>query len=186
MINQKGMEMAIQIFIVLFVLLAVSMLVLNLVSEQFQTQSTEIDRFTRTQEVENRINQFIVQCNNYCTSTQATQRANYCMSSISLSDDLFSSFDDTRLAGIGLCTDRIYCPMVTDCQNLTMESCKNVLCTHWGNQGIDAETTNTLLKRHFNPGACYANLDAEQRSLHWFTRFAEEGSVNIADSSLCN
>lgn len=166
--NSRGMEMAIQIFIVLFVLLAVSMLVLNLVSEQFESQGNEIDKFNQDQAKENKINKFKTTCNSYCNSNQVAEKAKYCLETLSLSDELVPSFNKEFQAGIGVCEDKIYCSMITNCSGLSMTNCKALLCNYWASQSLDANTQNNLLETYITPGKCYNTLQPSEKSLHWF------------------
>lgn len=159
LMNQRGMEMAIQIFIVLFVLLAVSMLVLQLVSTQFTQNETQLKDVQKKAAFDQKLKTNMVTCDSLCTGTEA-QLVSYCMTTFDFREGTIPLQDDKKyLPGIGVCDDRVYCNQITTCgsgtSELTMEKCKAILCAYWKNQFNDATKATQLLKTYIRPGGCY-------------------------------
>jgi len=177
--NKKGMEMAIQVFIVLFVLLAVAMLVLQMVSTQFSQQSRKLKEQGRQQALESKLASMRGICNTLCAQANSEgtlqAKARFCIKAFREGVDLTlngskTGYDESFLAGVGLCKDAIYCPQLINCNvgaGLTMEKCKAILCSYWKQQGLQADQK---LKEFITPGSCYDN----NMPNHWYTRLFDK------------
>ncbi|MFH0955256.1 MAG: hypothetical protein V1777_04075 [Candidatus Micrarchaeota archaeon] len=173
--NQKGMEMPIQIFITLFVLLAVAILVLTLVQQQFSQSTSELDKQKREQEFQQSVSLAQSTCQNLCkdSCSSAQRKASYCISRVNnlplnLSKDE-NNYDETYLAGTGICEDSVYCAQMYDCDcggsRLTMAACKTLLCDYWKSIG-DAASATAKIKQFIKPGSCYT---VGSMPNHWYS-----------------
>ncbi len=177
--NQKGMEMAIQIFIVLFVLLAVSMLVLQLVSTQFTEQESKLKDVQRKAAFDQQMSKNRSECESLCNMGTLEEKAKFCIKNFNFSqDETLSNYNqEDFIAGVGVCEDRVYCNMITTCKSgnqvLDMQTCKIILCNYWASKAGD-EKKEALLKQFIKPGACYDNLTPEQKELHWYKLYFNE------------
>ncbi|MEM4327000.1 MAG: hypothetical protein QXZ13_02430 [Candidatus Diapherotrites archaeon] len=174
--RQKGMEMAIQIFIVLFVLLAVSMLVLQLVSQQFTEQQTKLQDVQRKAKLDQEISKNRSTCESLCNIGTEEKRAQFCIKSFSFAENstLAKQNSEDFIAGVGVCEDKVYCPMLTTCrvgtETLDMANCKKVLCNYWTGMLGSKERATERLQQFIQPGACY-DAEKEDSANHWFNVF---------------
>ncbi len=174
--NKKGVEMALQIFIVLFVLLAVSMLVLQLVSEQFSKRSQDLEETQRKQAYETKVNEARSDCRNLCIGKSTENNAQFCLKYYDLTPTGAAPYDENYLMpGFSVCTDRIYCPqLITDCfvgdKPLTMADCKTIVCNYWKTTGVTAGAIlNSKLQQFIKPGTCpCAGGGTAIVNDHWF------------------
>lgn len=183
--NQKGMEMAIQIFIVLFVLLAVSMLVLQLVSTQFTQNETQLRDVQQKAAFDQKFKTNQVTCDSLCSGTESQLMA-YCMTSFDFREGTLSEYDAIRfLPGIGVCTDRVYCNQITSCglgiSELNTKKCAKLLCNSWVEQlggqsdkGAVVEATK-LLRKYLTSGTCVFDED----NIHWFNISFPKGEDDL-------
>lgn len=183
MINQKGMEMAIQIFVVLFVLLAVAMLVLQLVSRQFEEQGSQLDKQQREAQFKQNKSQAQVKCQSYCNRASEADLVSYCTETFNLSAGAGSFVNYNQkdfLPGIGVCEDKVYCPLLSPCKlgngtELTMSSCKQILCSYWkkqfGDDNAGMQIVNRKMVEFLDPGACYSSITGTEKNDHWFILF---------------
>jgi hypothetical protein len=152
-LNQRGMEMAIQIFIVLFVLLAVAMLVLQLVSTQFSQNENQLKEVQEKNALASKIKTAQVDCQTLARGTKDQQVA-YCLKSFSFTEKTVGvGYLEDLVPGIRVCEDKIYCVHLTG-EN-TMASCVTTLCDYWMNtQGMLAAEATKLLRQYITPGKC--------------------------------
>ncbi len=183
--KSKGMEMAIQIFIVLFVLLAVSMLVLQLVSEQFSERGQDLEEQIKKDELKRQVNNAKSECRQLCNGNSMEDHVKFCIKNFDLTPSGTISYNEKEdiLPGFGVCTDQVYCAqLITDCSmgasKLTMESCKEIICNHWGDFGIEEPALSSKLREFVQPGDCFSKLSEEEKQSHWFNVF-----YGITDSS---
>jgi hypothetical protein len=184
--NSKGMEMAIQIFIVLFVLLAVSMLVLQLVSEQFSERGQDLEEQIKKDELRRKVNDARNECRELCNGNSMEELVKFCIKSFDLTPSGTISYSDKEniLPGFAVCTDKVYCAqLVTDCSmgssQVTMDSCKEIICNYWSSFGIEEPALSAKLKEFVQPGKCFEKLSEEEKQDHWFNVFF--GTINAED-----
>ena len=72
------MTMPIQVFIVLFVLLAVAMLVLQIVSEQFRSQTEELEKMQAKEKAQAEKRTLESNCEDACKCDTLMQKASFC------------------------------------------------------------------------------------------------------------
>ncbi|MCX8190051.1 MAG: hypothetical protein N3F05_02365 [Candidatus Diapherotrites archaeon] len=167
--SEKGMEMAIQVFIILFVLLAVAMLVLQMVSQQVVKVGGELEKKT--------VDEWKQECQSLCIKAKdISGKVNFCKHVFTQGVDLTKNqlkndYDESLLAGIGICENRIPCPVLIDCEVdgalLKMNACKSLMCNYWQMQGLSTEQSSANLKKFIQPGECYS--DPKNQPNHWFT-----------------
>ena len=192
--KNKGMEMPIQIFITLFVLLAVAMLVLQMVSTQFSTQTTEMEKQQRAQKLQAQKNRMKDICSSLCKEANRVDdlrsKAAFCKYSFTEGLDLTmngltTDYDESELVGIGLCEDRIYCPLIYTCDvgglTLNMQNCKNILCAFWQSQGFSPQKQKDLLMEFIQPGSCYHSLT--NKANHWYTILYDTDGSGTVDTN---
>jgi hypothetical protein len=177
-IHKKGTEKPIEIFVALFIILAVSMVMLKLFQGQITEKSTELKKIQKETELEQDKNDARLECKSQCTQSIEDEcsmraRAIFCLKKVSgldIDGDLaLTGFDTNILGGIGVCEDGIYCPQIIECncgQKLDMENCREVLCQYWNTQGIDAAQRDTMLQRSYHIGTC-ENDDDYDPDIMW-------------------
>jgi hypothetical protein len=188
--NQKGMEMAIQIFIVLFVLLAVAMIVLQLVSQQFTNNETQLKSMQSKSEFTQQIKENKLKCESLCKSEKAEDRTAYCMTSFEFSK-LGEANQTDFIPGVISCEDKVYCSQLYPCESLTMADCPRQLCGYWvKTMGLSKSQADTLLEKYILPGICYKPLPDSDKPLHWYgmTYDGDDGAFdgNIDNKVLCS
>ncbi len=181
-LNRKGMSMAIEIFIVLFVLLAVAMLVLRLVTEQSEQQIKIINEELRQQQLK----KIKADCQSACKCDSMWEKVGYCLTPIKkgqadegtmdFSGDGFtkSYAEPPETAGLyGLCEDKVHCSQLTTCkcgdQVLDMKNCFTLICTLWTSQGADVPT---LMQKFFPAPTC--QMDEAQAQSHWSFVYSQD------------
>ncbi|MCX6802037.1 MAG: hypothetical protein NT067_02885 [Candidatus Diapherotrites archaeon] len=90
------------------------------------------------------------------------------------------------LPTIGVCEDRIYCPLAYDCQvggskALTMQKCREILCEYWGGLGFTAAQKQEKLRQFIQPGKCYSNADVNQVKDHWYTMLFDSSKNGVVE-----
>jgi len=185
--------MAIQIFVVLFVLLAVAMLVLRLVSEQTQSQIKVINEEAKKAEM----SKIKAECDQACVNCDSPQaQVGFCLKLIQSS--LFEAkgamdFDGDGFANAyveeqvgqytgglyGLCEDQIYCSQISPCKcgnrTLDMRNCFNVICDYWEKQGADIPM---LMQKFFPAPTC--DMSDEELQRHWIVNYQQLMSCGSA------
>ncbi len=181
-LNRKGMSMAIQIFIVLFVLLAVAMLVLRLVTEQSEQQIKIIGEEIKQQELK----RIKADCLSSCKCDSENEKVGYCLTLIrkgkategelDLDGDGFTTnyAEPPETGGLyGVCEDKIYCSQIASCkcsdQILDMRNCFKLICNFWDKQNADIP----LLMAKFFP-APNCDMTDDQMMSHWSFTYLEE------------
>ncbi|MCX6801696.1 MAG: hypothetical protein NT067_01140 [Candidatus Diapherotrites archaeon] len=192
--KSKGMEMPIQIFITLFVLLAVAMLVLQMVSEQFKQQQAKIAQEQQKRQLDQDFQSMRENCASLCANANSdptlTSKANYCAKSFTNGvditlDGLKTDYTENLLPGIGICEDRIYCPHIYTCemgsgQTLTMQKCKDAMCAFWASQSFTTARMNEALNQFVQPGSCYTANPANQKN-HWYTLLFDTSKNGVVE-----
>jgi hypothetical protein len=177
----------IEIFIALFVILAVAMVILKMFSSQIEQKKTEMEQ----QQQEQRAFQAMADLDTYCDSQcskafrSLKDKVAYCTSYYREEIDINkNSMPDYTMAldNIqGFCEDRIYCAAYRTCGSLDMQNCKKVVCQYLEDTlglesdydmadrlvGYDGGTYTGL----FQPGECWYRISDEEKKYHWFNNF---------------
>ena len=157
---KKGMEKPIEIFVALFVILAVALLLLNIFEDQLNTQTEELDQIgpDRQEELMTAAQEYCMDdrrcpsrsysegcstehlarlCIAYGTDDSEFNPAEY----MDLNSDGEMGFDTTQVPGIGICEDNVPChSLVTECcgEPINAKNCKDILERHANQNGLDA------------------------------------------------
>ena len=187
--NKKGTEKPIEIFIALFIILAVSMVMLKMFNSQITKKSEEMQSENQKFQREQLLEESKLKCDQLCTDASkegcsAQSIAAFCTRrvgekredvpnlAVDLNGDSEIGVDRSLMAGIGVCEDAIYCPLVTSCtcgKKLTPEYCAQAVCEYWESRGMDADML--LNERYENPTtACQRDTDYNKSSM-WFHDF---------------
>jgi hypothetical protein len=160
MANRKGTEKPIEIFVALFIILAVALVMLKLFQSQIAEKQKELSDVQQEQKSKETMDKVRLACQQKCTEasnngcSQASLASLCAYSSrnvlstgqyIDLNNDKTKNIDTTLLAGIGVCEDHVYCfHLVESCcaQRIDPVSCKTILDSYWTSRGL---TTATLL-----------------------------------------
>ncbi|MCX8189961.1 MAG: hypothetical protein N3F05_01895 [Candidatus Diapherotrites archaeon] len=186
--DQKGMEIAINTFIILFVALVVALLVIQLVTQYVnpplkncEEKLLEAKRVAETK--------CMTLCNTARASPSMKTIADFCKETIGgdnkgldlTKDCVISGYDEGFLIGTGICEDTIYCSQLIECNiggsPLTMARCTEALCNFWQSQGLSAEAKNSELSNFIKPGNCYSAL--ADKSKHWYTRLFDKNKDGL-------
>ncbi len=170
--SKKGTEKPIEIFVALFIILAVSMIMLKMFQGQISEKTTELKDMQRETDLKDRLDGARLICRDLCSEAATdgcTKRSvsAYCMrrlGSLDLDGDLETGgYDTTLLGGVGACEDAIYCPMLTECKcgkTLSMTICKDILCEYWETMGVTPDTARTaMLTDGYQEGGCSTETD---------------------------
>lgn len=169
--NRRGTEKPIEIFVALFVILAVALVMLKLFQSQITEKQKELADVQQEQQFREMKDKVTLHCQSKCTDASnngCSQQslAALCMGSsaqvldegdfLDLDQNNEMNFNFESLA-VGVCEDRVYCFNVIDqCCNrkITPTNCIQLLTNLWTEQGHDAAKVNTLLCSYLDMGSC--------------------------------
>lgn len=175
--DKKGTDKPIEIFVALFVILAVAMLILRMFSSQIEEKQRQLRDAADQAKVEQAKASLQQFCDARCSEAMDEAGVlNYCKSYIQEEIDINNNkiYTDyiTSISLEGVCEDRVYCAQFKPCGALNMKTCVQRLCSYFQkNWGINDPALRTVeLQKFLQPGECYASLTPEQNSTHWFAR----------------
>ena len=152
--NKKGTEKPIEIFIALFIILAVSLLVLRLFQGQISRTTEDLGKAQLEAEIQANKNRFVQACSDACTEASSkgcTEESlvQLCVLTsaqvlgpqvgLDLDNNQMIGYNTISYGGIGVCEQNIPCFMEqTNCCNrrINLDTCKEILCDYWSNRGI--------------------------------------------------
>ncbi|HIH25117.1 TPA: hypothetical protein HA251_08850 [Candidatus Woesearchaeota archaeon] len=180
--NRKGTEKPIEIFVALFIILAVALVMLKLFQSQIADKQKELADVTQEQKTKEMLSKVRQACSDKCVEASNNQcspaaLASLCMYNsrkvpgaaefIDLDNDQKSGMDTTLLAGVGVCEDQIYCfHLVENCcgREISAQSCKAILSDYWSSKpGLG--TISSLLGSNVPPGKCASPTIP---ATHWY------------------
>lgn len=178
--NKKGTEKPIEIFIALFVILAVAMVLLKMFSGQISSKTKELKEMEQRNKLKETMANAKDFCDTKCTTAMENNcglkdKAQFCISNIEAGLDIngngmINDYDETFLGGVGICEDKVYCPQISDCScgvKLTMKNCINILCSYWSSEaGLSVTESNLRLEKYFDPGTC--TITEADKKIHWY------------------
>jgi hypothetical protein len=202
--NKRGTDKPIEIFIALFVILAVAMVILKMFSSQIEEKRKEME--TQQQEERSRLAQAdldtfcATQCSNAYKSLK--DKVTYCTSYYHGEIDINKNSmpDYTMMIDNiqGYCEDRIYCAAYKPCGSLDLRTCKKIVCDFMStNMGISDDVSKASRLVGYNadkdlyngwiaPGDCWAKLTDDEKKNHWFYNFMQVADLNSVDTSGVN
>ena len=176
-LNKKGTEKPIEIFVALFIILAVAMLMLRVFTNQLTDQEQELANLARESEVQQLRQSAIQHCNQRCTEA-ATDRcslrsmARLCLSYgsdaikdpnwLDLNFDGELGVDTTLLVGVAVCEDEVPChALISTCcgKSLSPNDCKTILHNYWDSQGFTNDQKEDLFASQVRKGTCSVDSD---------------------------
>jgi len=176
-LNKKGSEKPIEIFIALFVILAVALVLLKMFQGQISDKTKELKDLEAERKLDEMTTKAKSQCDTLCSRGDSlNDRARFCMRQITSdldgigvdlnNNELLDDAVTNLLPGQVACEDAIYCPHVTTCGPIrTMNDCIPILCNSFVKSGFTAEQATTRLQELVQPGTCSAGADAQY---HWY------------------
>lgn len=167
-LGKKGTEKPIEIFVALFIILAVSMIMLKMFQGQITEKTAEMKGMQRETDLLEKLDNARIKCKELCANANeegCPDRAisAYCMrkfEGLDLDGDLETDgYDKTLMAGIGVCEQSVLCPMLTECKcgkDLDLKTCRDIMCGYWEGQGISVQADRTsMLTSAYASGGCY-------------------------------
>ncbi len=188
--GKKGTEKPIEIFVALFIILAVAMVMLKVFNTQITQQQDTLSDEEQKRQLEYLQTDAKQECSSLCALAQSNQcspsdKAEYCMKRIN--EYWSKSPDGTILQQIGTtnyCEDTLYCPQITKCEcggrELTIENCFKLVCDRLLNEHgwLPAQAETYLTNTVYHPGACYATASGQDQILHWY--FSKAPMINCS------
>ena len=181
-IKKKGTEKPIEIFVALFIILAVAMVMLKMFKGQISEKSNEMKEIQRQSDIEQALTDAKLKCKTACSDVYdqgCTDRAkaSYCLqklNAIDLNGDLkTNSYDITVQPAYGICEDGIFCPMFSDCtkcgNSLDLKECKTILCKYYNSSGIRLPEATLRINTTWNEGTCVSDSPAYMAGRMWPT-----------------
>ncbi|MEC8339150.1 MAG: hypothetical protein VXZ40_00870 [Nanoarchaeota archaeon] len=177
-ILKRASEKPIEIFIALFVVLAVAMVLLQMFGGQITSKQEELKNLAD----ENKLKQARQDVEDFCKQSCANidsqlDTVTYCKTKFNRAVDLnnndLTTDYNSDYSIVGVCEDAIYCASVYECRELNMRTCAQILCNYfedeWGYSQLEA--TNKLLE-FIQPGECSINED--NKANHWYYIIEDE------------
>jgi hypothetical protein len=149
------------------------MIVLQLVSQQFTNNETQLKSIQSKNEFTQQLKENKLKCESLCKSEKTEDRAAYCMTYFEFSSIGGANKTDFT-PGVVVCEDRVYCSQLYPCETLDVTDCPQVLCSYWmSTMKLDSAKSNTLLDTYLKPGLCYDKVDKDNpgqnySATHWF------------------
>lgn len=152
--GKKGFEKPIEIFVALFIILAVALVLLKLFQNQISEKQKELADVQQDQLAREMMEKVQLSCQDKCVQASnngcsLASLASLCIHNsknilgpdqfIDLNNDMQVNYDTSLLAGIGVCEERVYCfHMVDSCcaREISATSCKDILRTYWERTGL--------------------------------------------------
>lgn len=155
--NRKGTEKPIEIFIALFIILAVALVMLKVFNEQLKQQTDNMEREQQKVDFDNHVREVQTLCSGQCGIAQRNgcrdqDVIQYCMTLAQSAKYTGYDFDhDNYIEGVrnyalvDYCETNVYCPQIPNIETcscrggLTMERCAEILGEYAAEEGIDGE-----------------------------------------------
>jgi hypothetical protein len=204
-LNKRATDKPIEIFIALFVILAVAMVILKMFSSQIEEKRKEME----TQQQEERARMAQADLDTYC-ATQCSNafkslkdKVTFCTSYYHGEIDINKNSmpDYTMMVDNiqGYCEDKIFCAAYKPCGSLDILTCKKIVCDYMernmgvvGDEnkakrlvGYDATKDQYAENSYFNPGECWNRLTPEEKKMHWFYTFMAVPDIQGAAGDKC-
>ena len=175
--GKRGTEKPIEIFVALFVILAVALLMLRLFQTQITDQQQELDEFQRESKLQNLKQEAVSHCQSQCSRASSDgcslrSLAQLCITYgsdrirppdyLDLNLDGVMNMDTTLLVGVGVCEDEVPChALMSSCcgHQINAQTCKGFLERYWAEQGNDENAIACLAQNTVRRGTCQGNVD---------------------------
>jgi hypothetical protein len=185
-LGRKGTEKPIEIFVALFVILAVSLVMLKLFQNQITQKQQELQAVQQESKQLQLAEKATLACKDRCNAAgndgcSLQSLANFCISYgsdaikqpefLDYNGNQLQDYDITKLVGVGLCEDKVPChALVSSCcgQQMSGSGCREILRQYWVSQGFNAGNISCLVKKNVLTGGC--TIPAGQNASFWFYR----------------
>lgn len=190
--GKKGMEKPIEIFVALFVILAVALLLLNIFEDQLSSQQDQLDQIQSTERQEELFDAAVDycmddrRCPSISTHCDIEYLARLCRAYatdapefevgefLDLNRDGTMGIDESQIPGTQVCEDDVPCfAVVSECcgQRINANNCKTILENFAAREGFDASETDDFLARSVEePSAQCRGMPGFEEDLHWYCR----------------
>jgi len=186
--GKLGTDKPIEIFIALFVILAVAMVILKMFSSQIEQKKTEMEQEQQEERARQAMADLDIYCDSQCSKATRSlkDKISYCTSyyrgEIDINKNSMADYTMALDNIQGYCEDRIYCSAYRPCGSLDILNCKKLTCDYLErNMGItiDEDQADRLVEfdgatRYYGlyqPGECWERLTDDDRRNHWFYNF---------------
>jgi hypothetical protein len=170
--NKKGTEKPIEIFIALFVILAVAMVLLKMFGGQIASKQKELKQMSDQNALEQMRRDIKTFCSSRCADIESNMdKLTYCKTKYNQETDLNNNgipndFNE-EFSIVGVCEDAIYCAVVDECKGLTMSTCSQLLCSYFETEmDLSSSEASERLKKFIQPGTC--SMTNDQKENHWY------------------
>ncbi len=151
---RRGTEKPIEIFVALFIILAVALVMIKLFEGQIAHRQDELALTQQEQQAQGLREKVELSCEQKCTDAgnngcSLASLASLCVYGsrdilgngqfVDLNNDRLDDYDTTLLAGVGVCEDRLYCfQMMSSCctKEISARSCRSILRDYWTSTGV--------------------------------------------------
>ena len=175
--SRKGTSLPLELIVVFLILLTVSFVFLNIFRSQLTGREITLNEQQRLEIIEQQIASARATCKDLCAQASLNRCSDrdivsFCSRNIGPldlnRDGSTTGFNTDLLAQIGVCEDKIYCPLIHDCvcatRLITLEICEEKLVAYWDSMGVDVDTALTAYTQ--NSEACQAD-EAYDESILW-------------------
>ncbi len=185
---KRGTEKPIEIFVALFVILAVALVMLKLFQGQITEQKAALSNYQQEQLAQEMQQNLVLHCQSKCTEASNNGCSRQALAALCLagSHQVFDTgesldfdgnnkpdFNIEQYGGVGVCEDQVHCFNAIDnccAQKITAESCNDILKGYWDSRGwVDGSNQRTALCSTVNKGEC--TVPSGQEGLAWWTDF---------------
>ncbi|RME52912.1 hypothetical protein D6783_03430 [Candidatus Woesearchaeota archaeon] len=190
--NKKGTDKPIEIFIALFIILAIAMLMLRMFSDQLKEKTNELKRQEQKARLDQQKQDALNECNDVCSRVTSNgcdeqSQVSFCLHKIGAGIDLnangeIRSDEYGEEYAFGACETNVYCPLVTRCdtcgRNLDFKTCFQLVCQFFKDQITGPNATTRVALEMFDRYEFGECLTPEEKAnkLTWDTALIPEVS----------
>lgn len=176
--NKKGSEKPIEIFIALFVILAVAMVLLKMFGGQIISKQKELKDMADQSKIDQLKKSVKSYCSNKCNEIESQlDKVTYCktrfVGDVDFNNNGIINEYNSEFSIFGVCEDTIYCPVVYECQSFNMKNCVEILCDYFKDEwGLNQTEATSRLDSFIKPGTC--QMTDDQKLNHWYYMIEKE------------
>ncbi|MCB9362183.1 hypothetical protein H6504_01995 [Candidatus Woesearchaeota archaeon] len=136
--SRKGTEKPIEIFVALFIILAVSVIMLKMFQNQISSKQEQINEEQQQIEIEQKKTEAEIECAELCSTAKSQgctdkARANYCLKILQVDLNGDSVMGNYEEGNVNRCEAQQYCQHFQDCRcgvELNFENCVEIICNN--------------------------------------------------------
>lgn len=187
---KRGTEKPIEIFVALFVILAVALVMLKLFQGQITEQKAALSNYQQEQLAQEMQQNLVLHCQSKCTeaSNNGCSRQSLAALCLAGSHQVFDTgesldfngnnnidFNTEQYGGVGVCEDQVHCFNAIDnccAQKITPESCSQILNSFWDSKGwTEGSDGRDAVCSSVSAGSCADTVDSSLEPLAWWNEF---------------